>query len=187
MNFKMWLKPCGPSPPGKRRFACPPLKPRLNWSQPSRLNAAALSKTWPDRPRQLLRPQCVRPVVDQGFAGPPGCLEQTFLRWYEAREQMVEYQEPEEVRTMKAIHAYNQRLYVQYRDWPLDDVLRFFHQSYNQIFAVVKQIPEEDLFTPHRFPWTGRWTLAAFVIANTSNHYLWAKNRIIRWKKQVTS
>ena len=113
--------------------------------------------------------------------------EQTFLRWYEARERMVEHQEPEEVRTMKAIHAYNQQLYEQYRDWLLDDVLKFFHQSYDQIFTVVTQIPEEDLFTQDRYPWTGRWTLAAFVIANTSNHYLWAKNCIIRWKKQVTS
>ena len=58
--------------------------------------------------------------------------EQTFLRWYEAREQMVERQEPEEVRTMKAIHAYYQQLYELYQDWRLDDVLRFFHQSYSQ-------------------------------------------------------
>ncbi len=109
--------------------------------------------------------------------------EQTFLCWYADRDAMLNHEEPAEVQTMKAIHRYNAQLYEQYRDWSLDKVLGFFHRSHSQVYAVVEQIPEEDLFIHNRYPWTGRWTLADFIIANTSNHYLWAKNLIIRWKK----
>ena len=41
-------------------------------------------------------------------------------------------------------------------------------------------IPEEDMFSPGRYAWTGRLTLADYIAGNTCNHYRWAKTQIRR-------
>jgi hypothetical protein len=45
----------------------------------------------------------------------------------------------------------------------------------------VREIPEEDIFPVGRFAWTGESNLAAYILANTANHYRWAKTQIRRW------
>lgn len=110
--------------------------------------------------------------------------EQTFIRWYAARDEMTGGLMPPEVQSTAAIERYNQNLYELYRDWSLPEVQVFFQQSFQQIVALVEQIPESDLFTPHRYPWTGKWTLKTFVAANTNLHYSWARTQINRWRKK---
>lgn len=110
--------------------------------------------------------------------------EQTFIRWYAARDQMSDGLMPPEVQSAAALNAYNQHLYERYRDGSLSQVQAFFQQSFQQIIALVEQIPEGDLFTPHRYPWTGKWTLKTFVAANTNLHYSWTRTQINRWRKK---
>lgn len=110
--------------------------------------------------------------------------EQTFIRWYASRDLMTDGLMPPEVQSASAVNAYNQHLYERYRDESLPDVQAFFQQSFQQILALVEQIPEADLFTPHRYPWTGKWTLKTFVAANTNLHYSWARTQINRWRKK---
>lgn len=109
--------------------------------------------------------------------------EQLLRGWYAARVEMREPQEPPEVRTMKAIHQTNAALYLTYRDWSLEQVRTLYRTSYDSTLEVVRGIPEAELFTRGFYPWTGRWLLADFVIANTSNHYRWAKSMLQRWLK----
>jgi hypothetical protein len=43
-----------------------------------------------------------------------------------------------------------------------------------RLIAMTNSISEADLFTPGRYVWTGRGTLAAFVDECGPNHYRWA-------------
>lgn len=110
--------------------------------------------------------------------------EQTFIRWYAARDEMTDGLMPPEVQSTTSVKVYNKQLFEQYRDWNLTEVQTFFQQSFQQIIALVEQIPESDLFTSHRYPWTGKWTLKTFVAANTNLHYSWARTQINRWRKE---
>lgn len=110
--------------------------------------------------------------------------EQTFVRWYADRDQMNDGLMPVECRTATAVNAYNQEIYEKYRAWSLQDVQAFYQRSFQHMIALIEQIPEEDFFTPHRYPWTGKWTLKTFVAANTHLHYSWARTQILRWKSR---
>ena len=81
------------------------------------------------------------------------------------------------------MHVLNQRIYEKHCDQPLEHVLQDFESSYQEIYEVVKSIPESDMFEPGRFQWTGRGNLVGFVLANTANHYRWAKTAIRKWTR----
>jgi hypothetical protein len=110
--------------------------------------------------------------------------EQLLLEWYQAG--LGGYPEAHEPVGMKRklIDALNQEIYAQNRGRELDAVLVDFHRSYQQVFMIVSAIPEEDLFAPGRYSWTGRFTLADYVAGNTCNHYAWAGTQILKWKNR---
>jgi uncharacterized protein (TIGR03083 family) len=109
--------------------------------------------------------------------------EQLFLGWYAAGQRGETPKTPAPDLNWRQLDILNQRIYEQHRDQPLDDVRAAFAASYHDFVATVRAIPEEDLFAPNRFAWTGHWTLAAFVRGNSSSHYLWAKTLIRKWRK----
>ena len=52
-----------------------------------------------------------------------------------------------------------------------------------RLIALTQTISEPDLFTPERYPWTGRGTLASFVYECGPNHYRWSMVEIKRGLK----
>jgi hypothetical protein len=109
--------------------------------------------------------------------------EQLYLSWYACGlEGKIPDFRPAEI-NKKSMDALNLQIYTQYRETPMEDVLSNFGKSYQQIQTVVSTVTDEELFTPGRYPWTGRWTLADFLAANTCNHYYWAKSKIRAWLK----
>ncbi|HVO70603.1 MAG TPA: ClbS/DfsB family four-helix bundle protein [Aggregatilineaceae bacterium] len=109
--------------------------------------------------------------------------EQLFLGSYAAglREETPKTPAPD--LNWRQLDVLNRRIYEQHRNQSLDDVRAAFAASYRDLMATVQAIPEEDLFAPSRFAWTGHWTLVAFVRGNSSSHYLWAKTLIRKWRK----
>lgn len=79
-----------------------------------------------------------------------------------------------------AIADLNQQIYAQNCTRPLEDVQEEFHRSYEQVWAILQTIPEEEMFAAGRFAWTGRLSLADYIAGNTCSHYRWAKNQIRR-------
>jgi hypothetical protein len=77
-----------------------------------------------------------------------------------------------------AIAELNQQIYIQNRSRPLEAVQAEFHRSFEQVWAVLQAIPEEEMFTAGRFAWTGRLSLADYIAGNTCSHYHWAKIQI---------
>lgn len=86
-----------------------------------------------------------------------------------------------------AMHALNQHIYAQNQPRPLEDILADFHASYRQILSVIEAIPEADMFTPGRFSWTGKLTLADYIAGNTCNHDAWANTKIRKWAKDYST
>ncbi len=113
--------------------------------------------------------------------------EKLFLDWYRAG---VEGRPPSIKpvgRSRKAIDALNKTIFDHNQSRGLDDIAAVFHTSYSELMKVVALIPEEELFVPGRFDWTGSLTLADYLVGNTCNHYAWANAKIRDWLLNKTS
>jgi hypothetical protein len=77
----------------------------------------------------------------------------------------------------------NERGFAKHRHRAPADALKRSKASYQRALSVVESIPEADLFAPGRYAWTEKGTLAGYVIANTCNHYRWARTQIRQWMK----
>jgi hypothetical protein len=96
--------------------------------------------------------------------------EQKLLGWYEAglrgeKQTMPDWSQPGLVDSM------NLDIYRRNHDHWLKEVRKEFKESYKQILKTVKRIPEEEMFFPGRFDWTGKESLADYINANTGRHY----------------
>ncbi len=113
--------------------------------------------------------------------------ERLFLDWYRAG---VEGRSPSTKpvgRSRKAIDALNKAIFDHNQSRGLDDIAAEFSNSYSKLMEVVALIPEEELFVPGRFDWTGSLTLADYLAGNTCNHYAWANAKIRDWLENKTS
>jgi hypothetical protein len=111
--------------------------------------------------------------------------EGRFLGWYEAGLRGEVPQTPAPGLSWSQMDTLNQQIYEKHRDRSLEDVQVEFQRSYQRLLRTVEEIPEEDLFTPGRYAWMGKGTLAGYILANTANHYRWAKTGIRKWRKMT--
>ena len=109
--------------------------------------------------------------------------ESMFLSWFRAGLRGETPITPAPDLTWSQMDVLNQRIYDKHRQDSLAAVQAESKRSYAEILEVVEAMPEEELFVPHRYAWTGREALAGWIAANTCNHYLWAKTLVRKWKK----
>ena len=96
--------------------------------------------------------------------------ENQFIEWYEAgmrREKVVlpDWSQP------GIVDEINLGIYRRNLDRGLKEVKKEFKESYKRILKTAKSIPEETLFIPGRAAWTGKDTLADYLMSNTCGHY----------------
>ena len=77
----------------------------------------------------------------------------------------------------------NDRIYRQWKDRPLRQVLSAFEATYAAMLDLARSLPEETLFRKGLYPWMRVWPLARWIAANTSSHYRWARTRIRKWAR----
>jgi hypothetical protein len=77
----------------------------------------------------------------------------------------------------------NRRIFEENLSRDLDDVLADFAATYRRVLSAVESIPEENIFTPGRFAWTGTRTLLHYIWDNTAGHYKQHLAAIERMKK----
>jgi hypothetical protein len=108
--------------------------------------------------------------------------EKQFLSWYGdgLAGKKVEMPHWHVKGTLEAI---NRRIFEENLSRDLDDVLADFAATYRRVLATVESIPEEDIFTPGRFNWTGKGKLLYFIWSNTAAHYAGHLSAINRMKK----
>jgi hypothetical protein len=109
--------------------------------------------------------------------------ERMLFGWYEAGWRGEEPAVPAEGYTWASMDALNQRLFERHRDDPPAHVLADWQQTARQLQLLAEQVSEADLFTPNRFAWTGRGTLASFFFECGANHYRWSTEQIRRGLK----
>ena len=109
--------------------------------------------------------------------------ERLLLEWYQAGLKGYSASTLPVGMSHNAISILNQEIYDSNRSRSLDEILAEFHASYQQMLAVIQEIPESDMFVHGRFDWTGKLTLADYIAGNTCNHYAWAKSQIRKWMK----
>lgn len=78
----------------------------------------------------------------------------------------------------------NQEIFEKYRNWSLESVLDYFRRSYSQVLEAVQAMAEDALFTPGRYAWTKKNTLADYVVPCTSEHYDWAREEMLKRLKK---
>jgi hypothetical protein len=65
----------------------------------------------------------------------------------------------------------NARVFAEHRGRPLAGVRREEGAAYRALIALAETAPEDDLFDPHRFAWTGGRPFAELIQNNTHEHY----------------
>lgn len=74
--------------------------------------------------------------------------------------------------------ALNQKIYTQYRDMPLDEVLTLWRSLHHRTLQLVESLSQDEIFVSGSFAWTAKHSLATFINANTASHYRWARGEI---------
>lgn len=111
--------------------------------------------------------------------------EQRFLSWYQAGLRGEVPQTPAPGLNWGELDKLNQMIYEKHKDRTLASVRDEFNASYQQVLRTVSDIPEADIFPVGRFAWTGKGNLASYILANTANHYRWAKTQIRKWQREI--
>jgi hypothetical protein len=84
----------------------------------------------------------------------------------------------------QVIDRLNERIYVENRDQPLDEVLARFRAAHAQTVDVLEQASDSDLFDPNGFPWRNGRPFWIAVMGNTYDHYREHTELIQAWLDQ---
>jgi hypothetical protein len=109
--------------------------------------------------------------------------ERMLLYWYDAGMRGESPAVPAEGYTWATMDALNRRIYELRRNDPVGHVMADWQESSRRLLVLAESIPEDMLFAPGRFAWTGRGTLASFFWECGDNHYRWAMVEIKRGLK----
>jgi hypothetical protein len=107
--------------------------------------------------------------------------EKLFLGWYKAGLQGERPAVPAPGIGWDELDRLNRQIYERNCKRDLEEVLADFHASYAQVLAVIESMPEDEIFSPGRYEWLGENALVGPILANTANHYRWAKGHIRAW------
>jgi hypothetical protein len=112
--------------------------------------------------------------------------EQLFLGWYQAGVSGERPVTPAPGFTWgpKSLGQLNQSIFVAHHHLSAAEATQTFARSHEQVVALIQTLSEEELFTPARYGWLGKATVAASIRANTYNHYRWATKLIRQWQKR---
>ena len=104
--------------------------------------------------------------------------EQRWLGWYAAGKRGETVVTPEPGYNWRQMGLLNEKYRLKHKNRPLEDVLKNFHASYQNIMEVIRRIPEDEMLPLHVYRWTGKLPLIAWISGNTCEHYQWATKMI---------
>ncbi len=107
-----------------------------------------------------------------------------FMSWYSEGLTGRVPHAPSEGFTWRELPALNKQIYERHKDYVLEIVISEFKDMHRKFMQLAKDIPESDYFVPGLYTWMGRSRMALFIHANGGGHYKWARQWIVKWKKQ---
>lgn len=109
------------------------------------------------------------------------------LGWYEVGMTGQKPEMPAPGYSWKMTPELNVWIQKQYTEVPLQEAKDQFFESQKQVFALIHQHSNEELFEKKRYKWTGTTFLGAYLISATSSHYDWALKLIKRVRKKAAN
>jgi hypothetical protein len=110
-----------------------------------------------------------------------------YLGWWAAAQRDETPEVPAPGYTWKDLDRINHQIYLAHCGQPLEDVLEYLHETFERFMAAIEATPEEDLFRPGLYAFTGKATLARWYI-DYAAHDGFGRNRIyqalVRKKKE---
>ena len=85
------------------------------------------------------------------------------------------------INSVEEMDALNAQFYQENKSRPLDEVLTDFRTTHQQITDRIQAMHEEDLISPHRFPWSNGEPLWHLVAGDTYEHYQEHTAQIQEW------
>jgi hypothetical protein len=82
----------------------------------------------------------------------------------------------------KALDEFNEHLYALHKDRSLEEVLVFFHTTHAQFMKMVEDMPEDEILTRSRYPFTGNASIYGWLTAY-ANHDKWGKTLLRKWQR----
>ena len=107
------------------------------------------------------------------------------LRWVDATRRGETPAVPAPDVTFKDLAPLNQRIFDQFKDYPLDKVLEMFHSVHRQFITLMESMPDNEMLNPGPFPWTGNSPLYNWFAAYAA-HDRWGKTKIRAWRKTLS-
>lgn len=104
--------------------------------------------------------------------------EQRFINWYHTGVGGEIPKTPAPGYTWRELPRLNQSGYEIHKNDSLEYVLQQSQHSYREIFDLVLEMTEEEIFETGYYSWTGKSPLLHWIAANTSSHYAWARRNI---------
>ena len=105
------------------------------------------------------------------------------LGWYARGMKGEKAEMPAKGYAWQQTPALNRAIWEKYQSVELSEVRERLNESYGDLQHMIAHHSDEELFEKKRYAWTGSTSLAAYVIANTSSHYVWAYKLIRRAKR----
>lgn len=96
------------------------------------------------------------------------------LDWYNVGMTGEKPEMPAKGYSWKNTPELNKKIWKDYKNIKLDEVIRILNNSYQRVQKIIKHHSNEELFEKKKYKWTGSTSLGAYLISNTSSHYGWA-------------
>ncbi len=105
--------------------------------------------------------------------------QELHLGWWAAvqRGEVPELPAPGLTFSPADVDKLNHQIFLAHRDQPLEEVLGYLRETFQQFMAVVEATPEVDLFHPGLVSFTGKNTLARWYI-DYAHHDGFGRNKI---------
>lgn len=127
---------------------------------------------------QIAQPNVVGPWSVKDVLAHLTAWKLLFLGWYAAGLRGETPALPAEGYNWGKLAQLNQQIYEQHRDQPLPEVLAQFEEAYAAVHQLAEGLPDDALFAPGAYAWTGKHALVTYIAPNTSEHYRWARQEI---------
>jgi hypothetical protein len=109
--------------------------------------------------------------------------ERLLFGWYDAGARGEDPPLPAEGYTWADMDALNRVMFERRQNDQPEQVLADWNETSRRLIAFAEAMTEADLFTPGRYAWTGRGTLAGYIYECGANHYRWSLVEIKRGLK----
>ncbi len=106
-----------------------------------------------------------------------------FLGWHKVGMKGEKPDMPAKGYTWQTMPDLNLEIWKKYQPTSLTSAKTKLKKSYAKVIQVIEQHSDKELFTKKKYKWTGSTSLGAYLIANSSSHYVWGIKIIKRGLK----